>query len=63
MENMSEESAGEGETSQVKQQCSVYLSGYRVPAVFIAVVHIIIVKILSASSQYQLVVFDERVIV
>lgn len=38
MENMSEESAGEGETSQVKQQCSAYLSGYRVPAVCILVV-------------------------
>ena len=63
MENMSEESAGEGETSQVKQQCSVYLSCYRVPAVFITVVHIIIVKILSAPSQYELVVFDEREIV
>ena len=63
MENMSEESAGEGETSQVKQQCSVYLSGYRVPAAFITVVHISIVKILSASSQYQLVVFDEHEIV
>ena len=64
MENMSEESAGEGETSQVKQQCSIYISGYRVPAVFITVVRIIIiVKILSASSQYELVVFDELEIV
>ena len=35
---MSEESAGEGETSQVKQQSSAYLSGYMVPTVCIPLV-------------------------
>lgn len=35
---MSEESAGEGETSQVQQKCSAYLSGYLVVVSIFAVV-------------------------
>lgn len=67
MENMSEESAGEGETSQVQHKCSACLSAYLVVFIlFVVVLNVVVIVLLIVvvvCCFYELVVLVEREIV
>ena len=69
MENMSEESAGEGETSQVQLKCSACLSVYLVVFILfvvvlnVVVIVLLIVVVVVVCCFYELVVLEEREIV
>ena len=68
MENMSEESAGEGETSQVQHKCSACLSGYLVVFILVVVVlnvavTVVLLILVVVCFFCVLVVFEEREIV